>query len=220
MAPLTRILALSSCLLFPACEPTIEEGAAPAASPAAEKESVSADKMHGMSVEYLAKVRVRLITSHGEMVVSFRPDKAPATVANFVKLARDGFYDNTQFHRVMEGFMIQGGCPNTKPGVVGMPGTGNPGDLIDAEISDLLHERGVISMARGQDLNSAGCQFFIVHQRGPGAQGLDGKYTAFGKLLSGLETVDRIAGVRKQPGGEGSTPMQPVHLHQAIVIEG
>ncbi len=218
MSPFTRILALSSCLLLPACDPTVGESAEDPASPAASEQPVSEDKMHGMSVDYLSKVKVRLITSHGEMVLSFRPDKAPATVANFIKLCREEFYKDTRFHRVMEGFMIQGGCPNTKPGAVGIPGNGNPGYLIDAEFSDLVHERGAISMARGTAVNSAGSQFFIVHQR-ERATGLDGQYTVFGKLVSGEETLDRIAGVRTHPGGEASTPMQPVHLHQAIVIE-
>jgi peptidyl-prolyl cis-trans isomerase B (cyclophilin B) len=163
------------------------------------------------------KTRVLLVTNHGEMTLSFRPDKAPKHVRNFVKLSKEGFYDNTQFHRVMPGFMIQGGCPNTKPGASGMPGTGNPGYSVAAEFNDLRHVRGVLSMARSQDPNSAGSQFFIMHGEN---QGLDGQYSAFGKLETGEETLDRIVSVRLGPqsNGEPSRPLTAIHLHAALVL--
>jgi peptidyl-prolyl cis-trans isomerase B (cyclophilin B) len=160
----------------------------------------------------LAETRVKLITEQGDMVLKFHPDKAPNTVANFVKLAKDGFYDATRFHRVMAGFMIQGGCPNSKPGAVGRPGTGNPGYRVKAEFNDLKHVKGVLSMARNEgDNDSAGCQFFIMHATKPF---LDGQYTAFGELQSGVDTLDKIANAQVN----GETPVEPVSIRAAIVL--
>ena len=116
-------------------------------------------------------------TNYGELTIAFWPDVAPKTVENFKKLATEGFYNGTAFHRIIKGFMIQGGCPNTKKGARGMPGTGDPGYKLKAEFNSKAHVRGVISMARAQDPNSAGCQFFICHGD---ARFLDRQYTAFG----------------------------------------
>ncbi len=160
--------------------------------------------------------RVRLETSAGDMTLEFFPDKAPGHVENFLALARKGFYDGTRFHRVIEGFMIQGGCPNTKDGASGAPGTGGPGHSIDAEFNDVHHERGILSMARAQDPNSAGSQFFLCHGE---AGFLDGQYTAFGRIIEGLDVLDKIAGAPCRPGGEGSTPVDPVRVDRAVVIE-
>ena len=118
------------------------------------------------------------------------PDIAPITVENFVKLVKEGFYDGLIFHRVIPGFMIQGGCPEGN-------GMGGPGYHIKGEFAangiknDLKHTRGVLSMARAMDPNSAGSQFFIMHEDAPH---LDGQYAAFGKVVEGIETVDEIAG--------------------------
>lgn len=130
-------------------------------------------------------------TSEGEMVAEFWPEVAPKTVENFKKLAREGFYDGTAFHRVIKGFMIQGGDPLTKDDSKQSSwGTGDPGYKIDAEFNPRTHERGVLSMARSQDPNSAGSQFFICH----GApKFLDGQYTAFGKLIKGDDVLEKIA---------------------------
>ena len=128
-------------------------------------------------------------TKYGDIVLEFFPDKAPNHVDNFLKLARQGFYDGTTFHRVVPGFVIQGGCPNTKPGATGRPGTGGPGYTIDAEFNDVPHVRGTLSMARAADPNSAGSQFFIVVSD---ARFLDGQYTAFGRVVSGMDVVDTI----------------------------
>lgn len=163
----------------------------------------------------LAKVKLRLVTSEGDLVLGFLPNKAPKHVENMLKLAKDGFYNQTRFHRVVRGFMIQGGCPNTRPDATGIPGTGDPGYLIDAEFNDTPHERGVLSMARSQSPNSAGCQFFICHQS---ARHLDNKYTAFGRLLEGFETLDTIANARVL--GDGSTPAEPVWIYAAILEGG
>ncbi|MBE6907576.1 MAG: peptidylprolyl isomerase [Ruminococcaceae bacterium] len=119
------------------------------------------------------------------------PDIAPATVENFIKLVKEGFYDGLIFHRVIPGFMIQGGCPEGT-------GMGGPGYTIKGEFSsngvtnNLKHARGVISMARAMDPNSAGSQFFIMHQDAPH---LDGQYAAFGKVVEGMDVVDEIASV-------------------------
>ena len=149
-------------------------------------------------------------TTAGNMTFEFFPDKAPKHVENFVKLAEKGFYDGTAFHRVIKGFMIQGGCPKGD-------GTGGPGYTIKAEFNDVHHERGVLSMARAQDPDSAGCQFFVCH----GDAGfLDGKYTAFGKLVAGGDTLDKIAGatVKSGGGGEKSRPVEPVKISKVSIV--
>lgn len=159
--------------------------------------------------------RVRLQTTAGDMLVELMPDVAPKHVENFVKLSSDGFYDGTRFHRVIPGFMIQGGCPNTKADKGGW-GTGGPGWTVDAEFNQVHHERGILSMARSSDPNSAGSQFFVVHGE---AGFLDGQYTVFGKLLEGFDVLDEIAGAATVPGGEGSTPVEPVAITKATVVE-
>jgi peptidyl-prolyl cis-trans isomerase B (cyclophilin B) len=137
-------------------------------------------------------------TSEGTMVLEFWPDVAPGHVENFKKLARQGFYDGTCFHRVIRGFMIQGGDPLTKDAAQQSRwGTGGPGHNIKAEFNDKAHERGVLSMARSQDPNSAGSQFFICHAD---ARFLDRQYTAFGKLIQGDDVLEKIATTPTQPG--------------------
>jgi peptidyl-prolyl cis-trans isomerase B (cyclophilin B) len=153
-------------------------------------------------------------TSYGEMTVAFWPDVAPKTVENFKKLARAGFYDGTAFHRIIKGFMIQGGCPNTKEGQKGMPGTGGPGYMIKAEFNDKSHVKGVLSMARSSSPDSAGSQFFIVHGN---AKFLDHQYTAFGELVAGEEVLEQIAGV-PTAGSEKSTPIARVALECVTIV--
>lgn len=126
----------------------------------------------------------------GTMVLEFYPDVAPKHVANFKKLARSGFYDGTCFHRVINGFMIQGGDPNTKSGSVDTWGMGGPGYNVNAEFNSKHHARGILSMARANDPNSAGSQFFIC-QADCGQ--LDGQYTVFGNLVKGYDVLDKIA---------------------------
>lgn len=133
-----------------------------------------------------------LTTSDGVVEVTFRPDKAPNTVASFVELAEKGFYDGTKFHRVEKGFVVQGGDPLTKdpnadPSTYG---TGGPGFNLRAEFNDLKHDRGVVAMARSADPDSAGSQFYITLAA---ANFLDGQYTVFGSVVEGMEVVDRIA---------------------------
>lgn len=116
-------------------------------------------------------------TDAGQLVIELFDADAPATVANFVKLARDGFYDGLAFHRVIDGFMAQGGCPNTREGSRGMAGTGGPGYTINCEINPRLHEAGTLSMAHA-GRNTGGSQFFLCHDAQPH---LDGVHTVFGR---------------------------------------
>jgi peptidyl-prolyl cis-trans isomerase B (cyclophilin B) len=138
---------------------------------------------------------VILNTKSGELVIEFFPDDAPKHVENFINLTQSGFYDRTIFHRVIEGFMIQGGDPFTKPGAYELTsqwGTGDPGYKINAEFNDIKHNRGILSMARSQNPDSAGSQFFIVHKD---SNFLDGQYTVFGRIATqeSFETLDKIA---------------------------
>ena len=128
-------------------------------------------------------------TPEGVMELKFFKDKAPGHVKNFIDLAKKGFYDGTTFHRVIPGFMIQGGDPNTKSEDRSQHGMGGPGYTIDAEFNETPHDRGVLSMARSQDPNSAGSQFFIVVKS---SHFLDGKYTVFGKMIKGMDVADKI----------------------------
>lgn len=150
--------------------------------------------------------------SGNEIKLELYPDIAPITVENFVKLAKEGFYDGLSFHRIIPGFMIQGGDPAGN-------GTGGPGYHIKGEFSsngvknELCHKRGVISMARAMDPNSAGSQFFIMHAD---ADYLDGQYAAFGMVLEGMEEVDRIASVKT---GFQDAPVEKVIMKKLTVSE-
>src|SRR4051794_28660826 len=154
-------------------------------------------------------------TSEGEMVAEFWPDVAPKTVENFKKLAKSGFYDGTAFHRVIKGFMIQGGDPLTKDeSKADRWGTGDPGYKIKAEFNDKHHSRGVLSMARSQDPNSAGSQFFIVH----GDAGfLDKQYTAFGKLIKGDDVLEKIATTPVNKS-QGARPIPRVPVESVKIV--
>jgi peptidyl-prolyl cis-trans isomerase B (cyclophilin B) len=165
----------------------------------------------------LQQTKVVLITNYGDMTLAFYPAKAPETVKNFVKLAKEGFYDGTKFHRVIRNFMIQGGDPFTKDdSKQARWGQGDPGYKIKGEVNDTKHKRGVISMANSGTPDTAGSQFFICHvdaehlDRPPG-------YTAFGALEAGLDVLDKIANVACG-GQQKSTPLQPVVLKQAVVL--
>lgn len=130
----------------------------------------------------------------GRIAFRLSPDLAPETVRNFERLAGDGFYDGTLFHRVIPGFMIQGGDPNTRGGDRGTWGTGGPGYTIKAEFSSKSHLRGTVSMARAQDPDSAGSQFFIVTSD---STFLDRQYTAFGEVTEGMDVADRIVAMER-----------------------
>ena len=152
-------------------------------------------------------------TSLGTMVLEFWADVAPKHVENFKTLAKKGFYDGTAFHRVIKGFMIQGGDPLTKDDAQQMRwGTGDPGYKIKAEFNDKHHTRGVLSMARSQDPDSAGSQFFICHDK---ASSLDGKYTAFGKLINGDDVLEKIATTETAPGDR---PLKKVTVESIKIV--
>jgi peptidyl-prolyl cis-trans isomerase B (cyclophilin B) len=138
-----------------------------------------------------ASPRAVIETRFGEIELEFLPDQAPGHVKNFLDLARKGFYDGTTFHRVIPGFMIQGGDPNTRDPNAARDrhGTGGPGYQIKAEFNDTPHKRGVVSMARSQNPDSAGSQFFICVAE---ASFLDRQYSAFGRVVRGMEAADKI----------------------------
>ena len=159
-----------------------------------------------------------LKTSAGEMIIEFWPEVAPKTVENFKALAQKGYYDGTAFHRIVKGFMIQGGDPLTKdPSREDEWGTGGPGHTIKAEFNDRRHERGVLSMARSSDPDSAGSQFFICLAN---ASFLDRKYTAFGKLVRGDDVLGKIGDtpVGMSRGGEKSKPLSRVSLESVRIV--
>ena len=133
-------------------------------------------------------------TNLGKISFKLLPELAPETVRNFEKLARDGFYNGTLFHRVIPGFMIQGGDPNTKTDNKGSWGTGGPGYQIKAEFSQRSHLRGIVSMARAQDPDSAGSQFFIVTSD---SAFLNGEYTVFGEVTEGMDVADKIVNLER-----------------------
>ncbi len=145
-------------------------------------------------------------TKFGDITVELFDDIAPNHVKNFLDLANKGFYNTTTFHLVIPGFMIQGGCPNTKPGASGAPGTGGPGHNIDAEFNDTEHRRGILSAARAADPNSAGSQFYVVVKD---SLFLDNQYTAFGKVLSGMEAADQVV---DQPRDARDMPKDRVEM--------
>lgn len=157
-------------------------------------------------------VNIVIDTNVGEIKAELYPDVAPVTVKNFIALIKKGFYNGLTFHRVIEGFMIQGGCPKGN-------GTGGPGYCIKGEFrangvkNDLKHERGVLSMARAMSPDSAGSQFFIMHETSPH---LDGQYAAFGKVTDGMDVVDRIASVRTD---FNDRPLEKVVINEMRVSE-
>jgi peptidyl-prolyl cis-trans isomerase B (cyclophilin B) len=156
--------------------------------------------------------RAIIKTKFGEMEIRFFPDKAPKHVDNFIKLARDGVYNGTVFHRVIPGFMIQGGDPTSKdPSKKDMYGQGGPGWSVPAEFNDTPHKRGIVSMARAQDPNSAGSQFFIVVED---SRYLDNKYTAFGEVVRGMGVADKIVNV---PRDSRDMPQDRIEMQVTVV---
>ena len=151
-------------------------------------------------------------TAMGDFTIEFRDDIAPNTVENFKDLARAGFYDGTIFHRIIPGFVIQGGDPNTISGEREIWGMGGPGYSIEPEFSDEKHVKYVVSMARGAEIDSAGSQFFIVLGDAPW---LDGQYTIFGEVTDGKEVIDSIASIELDDSFFIEQPKNP----SEVVIE-
>jgi peptidyl-prolyl cis-trans isomerase B (cyclophilin B) len=157
-------------------------------------------------------------TKFGDIHIKLYPDVAPNHVENFIKLAKSGFYDGTIFHRVIPGFMIQGGDPNTKNSLrKDTYGQGGPKDekgnpiLLKAEFSDIPHKRGIVSMARANEPDTAGSQFFVVVEQSPF---LDGKYTVFGEVTKGLGVADRIVSV---PKNDHDLPNERIEMTVTII---
>jgi len=159
-----------------------------------------------------AEPKAIIDTKFGTIELTFFPDKAPKHVESFIKLAQSGFYNGTIFHRVIPGFVIQGGDPLTKDKEnTARYGTGGPGYTVKAEFNDRPHVRGVLSMARSQDADSAGSQFFIVVADVPS---LNGKYTVFGQVIKGMDVVDKIVA---QPRNPRDMPLERVEMTVRIV---
>jgi len=156
---------------------------------------------------------VTVETKFGKIVFKLLPELAPETVRSFVKLAQSGFYDGTLFHRVIPGFMIQGGDPNTKTSDKHKWGMGGPGYTVKAEFNSRSHLRGIVSMARATDPNSAGSQFFIVTTDSPF---LDRQYTVFGEVIEGINVADSIV---SQQRDKNDCPLQDIKMTKVSISE-
>jgi peptidyl-prolyl cis-trans isomerase B (cyclophilin B) len=180
---------------------------------------LAADEKKAENLTMNASNEIAVIkTSEGEMVVQFWNNAAPNTIENFKKLARSGFYDGTIFHRIVKGFMIQGGDPNSKdPGKESSYGQGGPGYKVKAEFNDHSHDRSVVSMARSSDPDSAGSQFFICLAP---VRRLDGQYTTFGKLVKGDDVLKKIGDtpVTRNSTGEMSKPTKRVVIESIKIV--
>jgi peptidyl-prolyl cis-trans isomerase B (cyclophilin B) len=172
----------------------------------------AADKSPAEKADAAKGPKAIIKTKFGDMDIVFFPEKAPKHVENFIALAKSGFYNGTIFHRVIPGFMIQGGDPNTKD--LNKPetyGQGGPSQRLKAEFNDIPHRRGILSMARTNDPNSAGSQFFIVVKD---SNFLDGQYTVFGEVVKGMEVADKIVSL---PKNSRDLPTERAEMTIAVV---
>ncbi|HKF42540.1 MAG TPA: peptidylprolyl isomerase [Thermoanaerobaculia bacterium] len=188
-------------------------------TPAAKKKTAGKEKKVATPRDY-ANTLATLQTDMGDITMKFYYDKAPHHVQNFVDLAASGFYDGTMFHRVIPGFMIQGGDPNTKKAEDPMHPYGTGGNVVDgkevrlkAEFNDISHKRGIVSMARANDPNSASSQFFIVVKD---STFLDNQYSAFGEVVSGMDVADKIAAT---PRGANDRPNSPIRIKKILLTQ-
>jgi cyclophilin family peptidyl-prolyl cis-trans isomerase len=187
---------------------TTSSGAA-SAQPAAASPAPTTTEEGSMS-DYTDKV-AEVHTSAGEIDIRFFPDVAPNHVKNFIDLAKKGFYNGTKFHRVIPGFMVQGGDPNTSSGAPSTWGTGGSGKNVAAEFNAISHKRGIVSMARAQDPNSASSQFFIVVKDSPF---LDKQYTVFGQVIKGMDVADKIVSA---PKDANDRPNNPTSIEKIVI---
>ncbi len=198
----------------PAVEKKTDEKTAPVTKKQKPDEVASAPKQKPAPIrEELPKKTETLAvieTKFGNIELKFFPDVAPNHVKNFIELAKKGFYDGTTFHRVIPGFMIQGGDPNSKDPDKSRHGMGGPGHTVNAEFNEKPHKRGILSMARSANPDSAGSQFFIC---AADAFFLDRQYTAFGEVVSGMEIVDKIV---KQPRDNRDNPIERIEMKVRI----
>jgi peptidyl-prolyl cis-trans isomerase B (cyclophilin B) len=190
------------------------------AAPAAAKKTAGKEKKKVTSPRDYANTLATLQTDMGDITIKFLYDKAPRHVQNFVDLAASGFYDGTMFHRVIPGFMIQGGDPNTKKPEEPLHVYGTGGNLVDgkevrlkAEFNDVSHKRGIVSMARAADPNSASSQFFIVVKD---STFLDNQYSAFGEVVSGMDVADKIVAAPRAPNDR---PNQPIRIKKILLTQ-
>ena len=177
---------------------------------AAEKET-KAKQFTKEEIKKMSETKAIIETKFGNIELKFFPDVAPNHVNSFMELAKKGFYDGTTFHRVIPGFMIQGGDPNSKNPNKASHGTGGPGYTVKAEFNDKPHKRGILSMARSSDPNSAGSQFFICVADAPF---LNNQYTVFGEVASGMEVADKIV---NQPRDPRDNPNERIEMKVRIV---
>lgn len=162
-------------------------------------------------IKKMAETRAVIETKFGDIELKFFPDVAPNHVNNFIELAKKGFYDGTTFHRVIPGFMIQGGDPNSKDPDKSRHGMGGPGHSVKAEFNSTPHKRGILSMARSSQPDSAGSQFFICVADAPF---LDRQYTAFGEVVSGMDAADKIV---NQPRDKRDNPNERIEIKVKII---
>src|SRR3990167_3297194 len=172
-------------------------------------EKKTSDK--GGELEKLKNTKAVIETKLGNIELKFSPDVAPNHVKNFIKLTKDGFYNGTIFHRVIHGFMIQGGDPNTKGQDKATYGMGGPGHKVKAEFNNISHKRGILSMARSMDPDSAGSQFFIVVTD---STFLDKQYTVFGEVTKGMDVADKIVNL---PRNENDLPDERIEMKVKII---
>jgi peptidyl-prolyl cis-trans isomerase B (cyclophilin B) len=161
-------------------------------------------------IKKMAGTKATLNTKFGDIKIKFFPDVAPNHVNNFIELAKKGFFDGTTFHRVIPGFMIQGGDPNSKSTDKSKHGMGSPGYTVKAEFNDKPHKRGILSMARSAQPDSAGSQFFICVAD---SFFLDKQYTVFGEVVSGMDVADKIVG---QPRDSRDNPNERIEMKVTI----
>lgn len=197
-----RLSLLVGCAVLAVCLPVSIAGGV----------GYAADKAPAPKAEVYKGPRAIIKTKFGEIELKLFPDLAPKHVENFIKLAKDGFYNGTIFHRVIPGFMIQGGDPNTKDSLKkDSYGQGGPGYTVKAEFSDTPHKRGIVSMARANDPDTAGSQFFIVVED---SRFLDRKYTIFGEVTKGIGVADKIVGL---PRNDRDLPNDRIEMTVTIV---
>lgn len=172
---------------------------------------IKSKKFTNEEIRKMAETRAVIETRFGSIELKFFPDVAPNHVNNFIELAKKGFYDNTTFHRVIPGFMIQGGDPNSKDSNKARHGLGGPGHTVKAEFSSKPHKRGTLSMARSANPDSAGSQFFICVAD---SAFLDGQYTVFGEAVSGMDVADKIV---SQPRDPRDNPNERIEMKVKII---
>ena len=217
-----RLVYFSAALMLLACSQSNSETTASTATTSSTNAVTSATEQPGASAttatteekntmaDYQNKV-AEIQTTAGEIDIRFFPDVAPNHVKNFIDLAQKGFYNGTKFHRVIPGFMIQGGDPNTKSSDTSSWGMGGSGSNVKAEFNEIPHKRGIVSMARSNDPNSASSQFFIVVKD---SNFLDRQYTVFGQVTKGMDVADKIVSA---PRNASDRPNEPTSITKIVI---